>query len=152
MFTVLAGMAEYERELVRSRINDKLNVKRGRGELTGTEPYGFTAVETGDLTPKGVKVRKLVDNPEEQKWILEMVRLRHAGYGYHRIAKHLNAHGVPTKHHGEVLKLLHGSRRKLNEEDKRFPSGQWQAGNVASVLNSKPVQAWLASLPPQAAA
>src|SRR5579859_3335299 len=89
MFTVLAGMAEYERELICDRIAKHLQAKRARGELCGTEPYGFTAVDTGELTAKGVKIKRLLDNPEEQRWILFMVQLRSLGHGYHTIAKKL---------------------------------------------------------------
>lgn len=138
MFTVLAGMAEYERELIRSRIQQHLDVKRGKGELCGTVPYGWNAAPTGNVTPKGVATRRLEDNPAEQQWILFMVGLRTLGHGYHTIAKELNQLGVPTKRgKGEIIK--YGG-------ETRFNSGQWQSGNVAKVLNSKTVQAWLAAL------
>jgi site-specific DNA recombinase len=144
MFTVLAGMAEYERELIRSRIQDKLDVKRSKGELCGTEPYGWTAVETGEVTPKGVKIRRLEPNPEEQKWILHMVQLRRADWGYHSIAKDLNQRGVPTKRgKGEIIRY---------KGEARFNTGKWQAGNVSNVLNNQTVKTWLESLDGQSGA
>jgi len=156
MLTVLAGMAEYERELIRDRITKHLDAKRDRDELCGTEPFGFTAVATGEVTPRGNAVKRLADNPEEQKWLAVMAAWRAAGHGYHTIAKRLNEAGAPTKRRGEVLNLLHGSKAKTSVE-KRFTSGRWQAGNVARVLNSKTAQAWLAqraraSAPAEAAA
>src|SRR5579859_2805250 len=61
MFTVLAGMAEYERELIRDRITRQLAVKRDKGELCGTEPYGWRAAPTGQVTAKGVPIHRLED-------------------------------------------------------------------------------------------
>ncbi len=130
-------MAEYERELIRSRIQQHLDVKRDKGELCGTVPYGWTAEPTGQVTPKGVAIRFLRDHPEEQKWILHMHRLRCGGWSYDRIAKELNAAGVPTKRgKGEIIKY---------RGETRFNTGLWQSGNVAKVLNNKTVLAWLAT-------
>jgi DNA invertase Pin-like site-specific DNA recombinase len=138
MFTVLAGMAEYERELIRDRIQKHFINKRLKSELCGTVPYGWNAVPTGEITPKGVRIHRLEDNPHEQQWISYMVRLRKAGWGYHSIAKDLNARGVPTKvGKGELIRF---------KGQTRFNSGRWQAGNVAGVLNNKTVVAWLESL------
>ena len=149
MFTVLAGMAEYERELIRSRIQDKLAVKRARGELTGTVPFGWDAVETGEVTPKGVKVRRLVDNPQEQRWILHMRALRDQGTSYDRIARDLNARAVRTKRgKGTIMRLRISDASHAPDAPRstsKFVSGRWQAGNVAKVLNSKTIQAWLAA-------
>jgi DNA invertase Pin-like site-specific DNA recombinase len=142
MFTVLAGMAEYERELIRDRITKHLGAKRDRGELIGSVPYGFEAVETGEVTPKGVKIRKLVNNPEEQQWIRFMWQLRVQGHGYHTIAKRLNEMGVPTKNRGEVRRVLQGGNRKEDVVN-TIITGRWQCGNVSGVLNNHTVQDWL---------
>jgi site-specific DNA recombinase len=148
MFTVLAGMAEYERELIRSRIQDKLDVKRDRGELCGTVPYGWNAIETGEVTPKGVKVRRLEANPEEQHWILVMHKLRAANFSYGKIAQHLNLNKVPTKRDkGTIMKL----RTAGNGAETKFVSGKWQCGNVAKILQNKVVTQWLATAAAKAA-
>jgi DNA invertase Pin-like site-specific DNA recombinase len=144
MFTVLAGMAEYERALIAGRIEARFEVKRGRGELCGTEPYGWTAVETGEVTVKGVKIRVLVDNPEEQKWILVMLQLQRMGMKAYSIAKYLNSHGVPTKRGKQVMKV----RTRENAPTKsavKTTSGKWQCGNVAGILSpdNVTVQNWL---------
>jgi DNA invertase Pin-like site-specific DNA recombinase len=154
MLTVLAGMAEFERALIKSRINETMESKRGRGELCGTVPYGWNAVETGAVTNKGVKVRRLEPNPDEQKWILVMKRLRDARQSYGKIASHLNANQVPTKRgRGEVMKLrARLSTLNAQPSTTKFTSGKWQAGNVAKVLNSKTTAEWLASVPAEQAA
>ena len=148
---LMASIAELQGDMIQEQIQDHLDDKRSRGELCGTEPYGFTAQPTGEITPKGVPIRLLIDNPAEQQWILHMVRMRQAGHGYHTIAKDLNARGVPTKRRGDVLKVLHGSKRKEDIVTK-LSSGQWQAGNVAKVLKNQTTRTWLASQPKQQAA
>jgi site-specific DNA recombinase len=88
MITILGAIAEFERELIRSRIKDRLKHKFEKGELIGTVPYGF------DLGPD----KTLVDNPEEQKWIHHMHRRRTVhNWSYKRVADELNELGVPTK-------------------------------------------------------
>jgi DNA invertase Pin-like site-specific DNA recombinase len=142
MLTILAGMAQFERDLIRGRINSKLRLKRDRGELIGTVPYGWTATPTGATTPKGVPVREMVPNPDEQRWILFMQRLRNAGRGYHTIAKELNRLNAPTKRgKGVAMELRHAGHP--DGTITKLTTGKWQAGNVAKVLNNKTVQAWL---------
>jgi len=146
----LAWLSEMEVRNTQERILDAMRNKRRNGELLGScPPYGWNAVETGEVTAKGVKVRRLEDNPEEQKWILHMVHRRYrCGWSYPRIARELNARGVPTKHgKGEVMKLRTGKRSSAT----RFTSGKWQCGNVAKVLNNATVKAWLQNQSPKAA-
>ncbi len=50
MRTMLGAFAAFERDLIRARTRAALAVKRARGELTGTAPYGFRAV-AGRLEP-----------------------------------------------------------------------------------------------------
>jgi DNA invertase Pin-like site-specific DNA recombinase len=145
MFTVLAGMAEYERALIAGRIEARFEVKRDRGEVCGTESYGWSSVETGEVTVKGVKIRRLVDNPEEQKWILVMFQLRRTGMGYHSIAKYLNAQCVPTKRgKGQMMKLRTPDIAPARSAAK-LTSGKWQSGNVGKILSpdNVTVQNWL---------
>ncbi len=146
---IAAVFAELELARIRERIQTALDHKRGQGLLTGTVPYGFNAVDTGEISAKGVKLRRMEDNPDEQRWILEMIHRRQAGWGYHSIAKWLNEQEVETKRgRGEVMKLRTGG----GETETRFTSGKWQAGNVAKVLTNKTVQAWLTRIQQQQAA
>ncbi len=141
----LAWLSEMEVRNTQERILDAMRNKRRNGELLGScPPYGWDAVPTGEVTAKGVKVRRLEDNPDEQKWILHMAYRRyHCDWSYPGIAKELNAHGVPTKRgKGEVMKLRVGKGREHKSEI-GFTSGKWQCGNVAKVLNNATVRAWL---------
>ena len=80
----------------------------------------WTTTENGQLTKSGRPIRLLVDDPEEQKWILHMAGLRQRGLSYHEIARDLIAQGVPTK-----------------------KGGEWKDRGVAKILGSKTVQHWL---------
>ncbi|HEV2327634.1 MAG TPA: recombinase family protein [Verrucomicrobiae bacterium] len=139
----LAWLSEMEVMGIRERITDAMRNKRRNGELLGScPPFGWNAVETGEVTAKGVKVRRLEDNCEEQKWILHMAYRRYeCGWSYPQIAKELNERGVPTKRgKGEVMRLRVG---KSGRSETRFTSGKWQCGNVAKVLSNATVRAWL---------
>jgi DNA invertase Pin-like site-specific DNA recombinase len=118
-----ASAAQFERDMIRHRIRSKMRGKRQAGELCGTIPFGWDAVETGSISPKGVPVRKLVANPIEQSWLREMARLRGEGKGYHQIATILNTAGVRPKRAGQII-------------NGRPASDKWQGGNVANVLSS----------------
>jgi len=118
-----ASTAQFERDIIRQRIRSKMKGKRQAGELCGTIPFGWDALTTAERTAKGVVVRKLVDNPIEQRWLREMARLRAEGRSYHFIAKVLNEVGVRPKRAGQVI-------------NGRIASEHWQPGNVANVLSS----------------
>lgn len=114
-----AVFAELELARIRERIQTALDLKKSKGELCGTLPYGWDAIETGEVR-KGVATRRLEDNPVEQGWILHMHRRRCEGWGYHSIARELNELGCRAKN-----------------------GGRWQCGNVHHVLHNATVQAWL---------
>jgi site-specific DNA recombinase len=88
MFVILAGMAEFERELIRGRIQDALDRRFDQRRLIGTVPYGYDSDCGGNL----------VDNTTEQAVIRRISHLRHnAQCSYKQIADRLNAEGVSTK-------------------------------------------------------
>ena len=92
MFTVLAGVAEMERNLGRERTTAALGEKRAKGEKTGgTVPYGFDAVPARD------GAIGLVENAQEQAVINQMHRLRRDGLSLASVATRFNQDGVPTK-------------------------------------------------------
>jgi DNA invertase Pin-like site-specific DNA recombinase len=145
---IAAVFAELERNRIRERILEALATKRGKGQLTGTLPYGWDAEPTGETTPKGVPIRRLVPNLTEQRWILHMHAMRAAGGSYYAIAQKLNELGCPTKRAGEVLTL----RGKNKTTAPGIVRSGWRSGNVQKVLTNQTVQSWLASQAAQAAA
>jgi DNA invertase Pin-like site-specific DNA recombinase len=137
----LAWMAEMEVRNTQSRILEAVDAKRSRGELlNGCAPYGWNAVPTGEIRVnkggKPVTICRLEPNLEEQQWILKMLELRNAGWGYRRIATWLNRQMVPTKR-GVVEIQLRGQIMET--------CGKWKFGSVAKVLNNKTTQRWTQS-------
>ncbi len=88
MLCVLAGAAEMERNLTCERTRAALAVKRGRGERTGTVPYGW------ELADDGVA---LLPVDAEQGIIADIRAMRADGWSFRRIAAELNQRGVLTK-------------------------------------------------------
>lgn len=130
-----AIFAQLERATIRERIQTALDQKRDQQQCTGTVPYGWDAVETGEVTAKGVKIRRLEPNALEQKWILQIYNWRSAGLAFGRIARELNRLAVPTKTGAGNIVNYKGNQR--------FTNGKWSAGKVHKLLNSKTVQDWL---------
>ncbi len=122
IITVVAACAEMELARIRERINDALGTKFEKREVCGEVPFGWDAViaPAGQTTKGGNPIRVLVDNPEEQKWILHMAGLRQQGLTFQEIARDLKARGIPTK-----------------------KGGEWKAARVEKILHNKTVQHWL---------
>jgi DNA invertase Pin-like site-specific DNA recombinase len=89
LITMLAGFAEFERNMIAERTTAALRHKRAHGEVYNHVPYGYRA-EDG----------KLVPDATEQSVIARMAGLRKEGVSYHGIADTLNAEDVPTKQGG----------------------------------------------------
>ena len=88
VLTVLASMAQFEREQTAERTRQALHQKRGRNELVGAVPYGYRLAENGI---------KLVEVAKEQRVLTRMRRLRRRGVSYGEIASRLTRAKIPTK-------------------------------------------------------
>lgn len=100
MLTIMAGVAEMERQQARARTKATAKHLKDSGQVYGTTPYGCNRVG-----------KKLVPNPVELAVKERMKAMRQDGLSYGRIAKQLNEDGVPAKGGGEwhpftVQKLL----------------------------------------------
>jgi len=89
LITMLAGFAEFERNMIAERTTVALRHKKADGEVYNHVPFGYDAVD-GQLVP----------NRAEAFIIARMTALRTEGTSYHRIADYLNDRGVPTKQGG----------------------------------------------------
>jgi DNA invertase Pin-like site-specific DNA recombinase len=89
LITMLAGFAEFERNMIAERTTAALRHKKARGEVYNHIPFGFVA-EDGILLP----------NAAEQAVITRMQTLRAEGTSYNEIANTLNDDSVPTKQGG----------------------------------------------------
>jgi DNA invertase Pin-like site-specific DNA recombinase len=100
MLTILAAVAEMERNQIAERIRTVLRWKRKNGKVFGHPPFGF--VRDGDA---------LVPVEAEQQVLDLIVELRTRGYSLRKIARALEVRGIPTKRGGRwaaatVRKLL----------------------------------------------
>jgi site-specific DNA recombinase len=84
--TMLAGFAEFERNLISERTTAALRHLRSHGKVFGHTPYGFNAVD-GALMP----------NEAEQAVLSRLRAMRGRGISYSRCADALNAEGVVSK-------------------------------------------------------
>ena len=80
--------AQYERAMIRTRTKAALAVKKARGELVGTAPYGFERAADGV---------RLVPNAREQLVVALIAKLRHEGRTLQEITNILNAGPSPAR-------------------------------------------------------
>ena len=106
--TIMAGVAEMERNLIGERTRLALHYKRNQGRVYGPEPFGYR--RDGE---------NLLIEPKELQVIRLMRQLREAGLSYREIAKELKRRGVPTKTGGRweamtVKKILDRAEEVLS--------------------------------------
>lgn len=85
--TLMAALAQMERELIGERTREALAYKKKKGERLGTTPLGYKILADGSL----------IENPEELEIVSRIKRLHYSGMPYRKIAQCLNVEGVPTK-------------------------------------------------------
>lgn len=89
--TITGAMAQMERDLISERTREALQYKISKGELVGSPPLGFEAVE-----------KELKKNDNELKVVRKVFKLRNGYRGKNRlslrgIARRLNEAGLRTK-------------------------------------------------------
>ena len=89
-FTVLAMLAQFERDITGERTKTVLDMKRKDGKVWNHTPFGYDRV--GDV---------LIPNKKEQKGIQMMKKLHEQGYSLREIAGELELAGIPPKRGGE---------------------------------------------------
>lgn len=81
---IMASLAQMERELIGERTRDALQMKRSKGELVGSVPYGYVLHADG---------KTLIEDPEGQDAVSLARDLREQGYTFRRICIELEARG-----------------------------------------------------------
>jgi DNA invertase Pin-like site-specific DNA recombinase len=92
VLTILAAIAEFERERIGERIRDAKRHQRRAGQyLGGDRPFGWQISEDGVL----------VEKEDEQRALAEMQALRSRGTSYRAISAHMHADfGISLSHQG----------------------------------------------------
>jgi putative DNA-invertase from lambdoid prophage Rac len=97
VFTILSAVAEAERDRIRERISTVKQDQKARGRyLGGKVPFGFRIGEDGAL----------VEDPEEQQAIRDMLMQRKLHKPLRAIANNMKSRGIKISHEGvaEVLR------------------------------------------------
>jgi DNA invertase Pin-like site-specific DNA recombinase len=92
VLTILAAIAEFERERIGERIRDAKRHQRRSGQyLGGDRPFGWRVGEDG----------MLIEDEAEQQALADMREMRAAGSSFRRIAAQINqTHGIQISHQG----------------------------------------------------
>ncbi len=92
VLTILAAIAEFERERIGERIRDAKRHQRRTGQyLGGDRPFGW------EIGGDGV----LIEKEDEQRALAEMRTLRAAGMSYRTISEHMRTEfGISISHQG----------------------------------------------------
>lgn len=88
MRSIIDAFSAYERAVIRARTKAALQIKRSRGERAGGIPFGFA------LAPDGTT---LEPNPQEQRVVAKIAKLRADGLSIRRIADELNRRRTPAR-------------------------------------------------------
>ena len=99
MEQIVSSFAEYERQMIRTRIKATMEHKKSKGEkLGGSIPFGYDVEEVDNK-------KKLIKNDLEQKVISSIKRYRKKGLSLGAIAKKLNDKGITTKTNKEFQSM-----------------------------------------------
>jgi len=89
IFTVLAAIAAFERDLISERTKMALEYKKENGQVYAPVPFGYEAIEG-----------RLVTVKREAKIVGEILAMREAGASFASIADTLNERGIEGKRGG----------------------------------------------------
>ncbi|MGK5094168.1 recombinase family protein [Deltaproteobacteria bacterium TL4] len=98
---VINIIAKWDSKMISDRTKELIERKREVGESVGHAPFGFT-----------YKNKKLIPSPHELKTV-SLIRFKRNGevMSYHKIAKYLNEHKIPSKRGGrwyaETVKTIY---------------------------------------------
>jgi len=108
-FTILASLAEFERERILERtLAGRRSKRAGGGFVGGTVPFGYRSVGEG-------KEARLEPIPEEQAAIASILELRGAGLSLRDVAKEVNErHGTHISY--QVVRRVERDHREQQQE------------------------------------
>lgn len=101
ILTNFAAFSEFFRGQLASKIRVGVKQKM-KNEWFGQAPYGYKVLS--DVVGNRKKNTRLVENPEEQKTLIQMNKLREEGKSYSEIATYLNEQKIKTRYTREDKK------------------------------------------------
>lgn len=137
LMEIKASANQYERSMIRERIQTTLDHRRAQGFASCSPGYGFDKVGTGQVNPVTHKeICRMVDNGYEQQWLKQMAEWRNDGWSYQQIAARMNELGVPTKIPvGTMITVKRD--RKTGVKLKAAVIGGWKPITVHKILRSR---------------
>ena len=89
---------EGESKKTSDRVKDaQLEMIKAGKFVGGKAPYGYRLIDSGMISKYGRMLKKMVINEKEAAVVRKIYSLYiHKGYGYEKIAKELNAEGIPA--------------------------------------------------------
>lgn len=91
-FTMMAAVAQLERDQTAARTCDALAALKAKGQRVGSVAYGYSLAADG---------KSLVENPTEQKVIETARELHTAGLSLRKVADALSAYGFSARNGGK---------------------------------------------------
>ena len=92
--TVLAAIAQIERDLISERTKAALQFKKLRGDRVGGVPYGYKAIGK-------IRKSKIIKDEDEYKILNIILHAHQSGKSYNSIADNLNQQGVLSRCRGK---------------------------------------------------
>ncbi len=115
---VLASFASYEKDIIKSRMYSGKAFLLQNGAIVsgGQAPYGYTFEKIDFTYPSGkvIKVRQLIENPEESKIVKEIYEMFSKGKAVYAIANHLDNNKIPTSRRGRTRTGVNWAVSSLN--------------------------------------
>lgn len=112
-FTLMAAIAEMERNVIAERTSDALECKKRNGEKTGGDvPYGYKIKSYKSVIKDGktMKVPLLERHDEELETIKTIIAMRQQGCSYQMICMELEKQGLKTKSGNSIWQPITVSR------------------------------------------
>jgi site-specific DNA recombinase len=88
IITLLAAIAEMERNQISERVQAAMDIKKGRNERAGYVPFGFRVALGG---------RRLEPDEDEQRVLVALKRFHDDGFSLRKIARRLNDDGIKIR-------------------------------------------------------
>jgi DNA invertase Pin-like site-specific DNA recombinase len=145
-FSDMIWNAVMESSVISKRVKSSINIRKMMGSHIGSAPYGYNITHVIDST-NGMKLRKLVENKEEQN-IIKLILLLYYGCNVSDFYK------MFEKVSDNQTKLYDGSEEFiivyygnfwpyaiasfLNEQGIQRQGKTWKSSNITSIVNKHP--------------